>query len=68
MELCNKAEQLEQQRQAIRHWKPWEQSTGPVSAEGKGASSGNARQADSMQSQKQELKLLRKLLRDCGES
>lgn len=58
-------EQREQQRQAIRRWKPWEQSTGPVSAQGKSASANNAHQADSMRAHRQELKMLRQALRDC---
>lgn len=30
------------QAEAIRRWKPWEQSTGPISEEGKAAVSRNA--------------------------
>jgi hypothetical protein len=35
-------EQRQRQAEAIRRWKPWKQSTGPKSAEGKAAISGNA--------------------------
>jgi len=34
-------EQRERQREAIRSWKPWEQSTGPKSLEGKARVSRN---------------------------
>jgi hypothetical protein len=34
-------EQRQQQREAIRRWKPWEQSTGPKSTEGKATVSRN---------------------------
>ena len=32
----------QRQREAIERWKPWKQSTGPKSAEGKSAADGNA--------------------------
>ncbi len=35
-------EQRQKQREAIRRWKPWQQSTGPKSPEGKAAAAGNA--------------------------
>ena len=35
-------EQRQKQREAITRWKPWQQSSGPKSAEGKVAASGNA--------------------------
>lgn len=35
-------EQRQRQREAIQRWKPWRQATGPKSAAGKAASSGNA--------------------------
>lgn len=35
-------EQRQRQAEAIRRWKPWEQSTGPKSAAGKARVSGNA--------------------------
>ena len=34
-------EQRQQQAEAIRHWSPWAQSTGPRTAEGKAAASRN---------------------------
>ena len=34
-------EQRQKQREAIERWKPWKQSTGPKSAEGKSATAGN---------------------------
>ena len=35
-------ERRKRQSEAIRQWKPWEQSTGPKSPEGNAAVSGNA--------------------------
>lgn len=35
-------EQRQRQREAIRKWKPWTQSTGPKSADGKRVASRNA--------------------------
>lgn len=35
-------EQRQRQREAIQQWKPWQQSTGPQSPEGKAAASRNA--------------------------
>ena len=35
-------EQRQQQAERIKKWKPWEQSTGPRSSEGKAAASRNA--------------------------
>ena len=35
-------EQRQRQAEAIKRWKPWEQSTGPKCAQGKAAVSGNA--------------------------
>ena len=35
-------ERRKKQSKAIRQWKPWNQSTGPKSREGKAAVSGNA--------------------------
>ena len=35
-------EQRQRQSEAIKRWKPWEQSTGPTSPEGKVVVAGNA--------------------------
>ena len=35
-------ERRKRQAEAIRRWRPWEQSTGPASAEGKAKASRNA--------------------------
>lgn len=35
-------EQRQQQKEAIQHWKPWEQSTGPRTPDGKAKSARNA--------------------------
>ncbi|MDB5745100.1 MAG: hypothetical protein JWR68_3415 [Polaromonas sp.] len=35
-------ERRKRQSQAIQRWKPWQQSTGPTSPEGKAAVAGNA--------------------------
>ena len=42
MSYLRTPEHRRQQAERIRNWKPWEQSTGPRSPEGKAASSQNA--------------------------
>ena len=39
---ARKLEQRQRQREAIKRWKPWTKSTGPISPEGKAAVSRNA--------------------------
>jgi hypothetical protein len=60
----------ERQRQAalIRNWRPWEQSTGPKTPEGKAAASENARKhglrsAEWIENEKR----FKELLRRCGQ-
>ncbi len=64
------------QAELIRKWQPWQNSTGPVSKEGKSRSSQNAlkhglRSAELIDSQRkasQELRELRSLLKDLEQS
>ena len=64
------------QAQKIQQWKPWQNSTGPKTAEGKGRVSQNAlkhglRSAELIDSQRkasQELRELRSLLKDLEQS
>jgi len=56
-------EQRELQREAIKRWKPWTQSTGPVSAEGLAKSSRNAFKGGRRAALREELKQVRNLLR-----
>ena len=58
------AAQREQQRKAIQQWKPWEQSTGPVSDQGKRKSSRNAATGPVIGSERMALKELNMLLKD----
>ena len=57
-------EQRAQQREAIKRWKPWTLSTGPVSAQGQAKSSRNAFKGGRRAALREELKQVRKLLRD----
>ena len=57
-------EQKQQQADRIRQWSPWLQSTGPISAVGKHAASGNAYKGG-MRSELRELeKEINQLLRN----
>ena len=55
-------EQRAQQREAIKRWKPWTQSTGPASAQGLARSSRNAFKGGRRAALREELKQLRNLL------
>lgn len=59
-------ERKARQAELIRNWKPWEQSTGPTSAEGKAASSRNAEKADpwNLKEAKEVIRHCRQALRD----
>ena len=56
-------EQRQKQREAIERWKPWEQSTGPKSAEGKAATAGNAWTGGDWQKLRQAIKALNEAMR-----
>lgn len=57
-------EQRQKQAQAIRRWKPWNQSTGPKSPEGKAKVSRNAYRGGEWATLRQMLKELNRALRD----
>ncbi|RJG01267.1 hypothetical protein D3878_06445 [Noviherbaspirillum sedimenti] len=57
-------EQRKRQAEAIRRWKPWEQSTGPKSAEGKAKVSGNAYIGGESAKLRQAIKALNQALRE----
>lgn len=57
-------EQRQQQREAIRNWKPWTQSTGPKSAEGKRVASQNAWTGGYLIQMRMLIKQLNKVLRE----
>ncbi|RIX47592.1 MAG: hypothetical protein D3M94_07955 [Rhodocyclales bacterium GT-UBC] len=51
----------------IRKWKPWEQSTGPKTEDGKAKSAGNSWKHGNRSSESQELfRQLRVFLRECA--
>ena len=52
-------EQRQQQAERIRAWSPWEQSTGPRSAEGKAKASRNAWQGGSREMLRELSRVLR---------
>lgn len=58
------AAQREQQRKAIQQWKPWEQSSGPVSEQGKRKSSRNAATGPVASDERIALKELNMLLKE----
>lgn len=56
-------EQRQRQAKAIRRWKPWEQSTGPRSAEGKAKVARNAYQGGEWRRFRASIKLLNQAMR-----
>lgn len=54
-------ERRARQSEAIRRWRPWERSTGPVTIEGKARASQNASKGD----MRKHLREIRALLREC---
>ena len=52
------------QAEAIRRWCPWQQSTGPRSAEGKAKSSKNADKGGGWLKERNEILQIRRLLRE----
>lgn len=51
----------------IKRWKPWEQSTGPRTAQGKRKVSGNAYRGGQRQKFREEMKELREILKEQNE-
>lgn len=56
-------ERRKRQAEMIKNWKPWEQSTGPKTPEGKEASKMNAQRHGAYSA---DMKTLRRLLREHG--
>ena len=56
-------EQRQKQREAIKRWKPWQQSSGPKSPEGKAAAAGNAWTGGEWQKLRQAIKALNGAMR-----
>ena len=56
-------EQRQRQREAIQRWKPWNQSTGPASPEGKAVASGNAYTGGQRKEMRKAIRELREALR-----
>jgi len=56
-------EQRQRQREAIQRWKPWNQSTGPASPEGKAVAARNAYTGGQRQEMRKAIKELREALR-----
>ena len=52
------------QAEAIRRWSPWQQSTGPRSAEGKASASRNADKGGGWLKERNELSQIRRLLHE----
>jgi hypothetical protein len=57
-------ERRKRQAQLICNWKPWQQSTGPTSPEGKCASSRNAYKGDAVRDFRGTFKALKAALRE----
>lgn len=57
-------EQRERQAEAIQRWRPWRQSTGPRTAEGKAKVSGNAYTGSEWANLRQAIKALNQALRE----
>ena len=57
-------ERRKKQSEAIRRWKPWSQSTGPKSPEGKAAVSGNAWNGGTWLKLRQAIKGLNQAMRE----
>ena len=56
-------EQRQRQRKAIQRWKPWNQSTGPASPEGKAVAARNAYSGGQRAEMRKAIKELREALR-----
>ena len=56
-------EQRQKQSEAIQRWKPWQQSSGPKSAEGKAAAAGNAWTGGDWKKLRQAVKALNEAMR-----
>ena len=62
------AERRAKQSDAIRRWRPWEQSTGPRSAEGKTSASRNADKGGQRKALREEVRELRAMMAEQGEA
>lgn len=56
-------QQRQRQREAIQRWKPWNQSTGPVSLEGKAVAARNADRGGQRDAMRRAIKELREALK-----
>ena len=56
-------EQRQKQREAIQRWKPWQQSSGPKSPDGKVVSAGNAWTGGDWKKLRQAIKALNEAMR-----
>ena len=61
-------ERRKKQSEAIRRWKPWQQSTGPKSPEGKAAVSGNAWKGGEWLKLRQAIKALNQAMQEQRDS
>ena len=61
------AERRAKQSEAIRGWRPWEQSTGPRSAEGKASVSRNADNGGKREAMRQLSREMRAMMAEHGE-
>lgn len=57
-------ERRQRQAEAIRRWKPWKQSTGPRTAQGKAKVSGNAYTGSEWANLRRAIKALNQALRE----
>ena len=57
-------EQRQKQSEAIGRWKPWQQSSGPKSPEGKAVAAGNAWKGGEWQKLRQAIKALNGAMRE----
>ena len=62
------AERRAKQSEAIRRWRPWEQSTGPQSDDGKASASRNADKGGRREALRAEVRELRAMMAEQGEA
>ena len=62
------AERRAKQSEAIRRWRPWEQSTGPRSDEGKARAGGNAYKGAQREQMRDMSRTLRAMMAEHGEA
>ena len=61
------AERRAKQSEAIRRWRPWEQSTGPQSDDGKASASRNADKGGRREALRAEVREMRAMMAEHGE-